>query len=124
MIFGPCKQCGFYGGHHRNCSTAPAKEAPGKPRRVELLEEAASLTSGDRDREYGPPAINMEASGALKITLREHLIRDISPAEMEALDMALTKIGRLITGSPKRDTYVDAAAYLAIAGEIALGPET
>lgn len=95
----------------------------GKPLRVQLLEEGMVLTNGDRDKEYGPPAINMAASAALKKALREHMTRDISGAELEALDMALTKIGRLITGTPKRDTYVDAATYLAIAGEIGIGDQ-
>ena len=91
-----------------------------KPDRVLVLEEAASLTRGERDLQYGPPLVNLTASGDLKRTMREHLVRDLSPAELEALDMVLTKIGRIITGpEPKRDNYVDAAAYMAIAWEAA-----
>lgn len=91
-----------------------------EPVRVGILQEGAKLTSGARDKEYGPPSVNMAASGALKKAMRDHMVRDISLAELEALDMVLTKLGRLITGTPKRDTYVDAAAYLAIAGEIGM----
>ena len=91
-----------------------------KSDRVLVLEEAASLTSGERDLQYGPPLVNLTASGDLKRTMREHLVRDLSPAELEALDMVLTKIGRIITGpEPRRDNYVDAAAYMAIAWEAA-----
>lgn len=91
-----------------------------KSDRVLVLEEAASLTSGERDIQYGPPLVNLSASGDLKRTMREHLVRDLSPAELEALDMVLTKIGRIITGpEPRRDNYVDAAAYMAIAWEAA-----
>lgn len=91
-----------------------------KSDRVRVLEEAARLTSGERDLQYGPPIVNLTASGDLKRTMREHLVRDLSPAELEALDMVLTKIGRIITGpEPKRDNYVDAAAYMAIAWEAA-----
>lgn len=90
------------------------------PERVKILHEGATITHGPRDAEYGPPAVNMACAGALKKALREHMTRDISPAELEAIDLALTKIGRLATGTPKRDTYVDAATYLAIAGEIGL----
>jgi hypothetical protein len=91
-----------------------------KSDRVLVLEEAASLTSGERDVQYGPPIVNLTASGDLKRTMREHLVRDLSPAELEALDMVLTKIGRIITGpEPRRDNYVDAAAYMAIAWEAA-----
>lgn len=90
------------------------------PLRVRILNEGARLTSGDRDAEYGPPAVNMAAAGALKAVFRAHMVRDISPAELEAIDMCLTKLGRIATGRPKLDTYIDAATYLAIAGEIAL----
>lgn len=92
------------------------------PIRVQILREGERLTSGDRNVEYGPPAINLSAAGALKRVLREHITRDISPAELEALDMVLTKMGRVITGTPKPDTYVDGATYFAIAGEIAICP--
>ena len=91
-----------------------------KPARVLVLEEAANLTSGERDLAYGPPIINLSASGDLKDMMRHHLVRNLSSAELEALDMVLTKIGRIITGPmPKRDNYVDAAAYMAIAWEAA-----
>jgi hypothetical protein len=88
--------------------------------RVSILKEGAELTSGSRDADYGPPAINMAASGELKAVFRRHLRREMSLAELEAIDMALTKLGRLATGKAKRDTYVDCATYIAIAGEIAL----
>jgi hypothetical protein len=92
-----------------------------EPLRVQMLHEGAKLTCGDRDVEYGKPSVNMAAAGALKAAFRAHLNREISPAELEAIDLALTKIGRMATGKkPKRDTYVDGAVYLAIAGEIAL----
>lgn len=102
------------------CEDFVFKQKPSTPERVKILNEGARLTSGDRDKEYGPPAVNMACSGALKKALRDHMTREMTPAELEAIDMALTKIGRLATGTPKRDTYVDAATYLAIAGEIGL----
>ncbi len=93
-----------------------------QPVRVELLLEGAALTNGDRDADYGPPAINLACAGELKAVMRKHMRRDISPAEMEALDQVCTKLGRVLTGpKPKRDTYVDGATYFSIAGEIALG---
>lgn len=92
------------------------------PMRVQILHEGARLTNGERDAEYGPPAVNMAAAGALKAAFRAHMTRDISLAELEAIDMALTKLGRIATGQKvKRDTFIDCAAYIAIAGEIALG---
>lgn len=92
--------------------------APADPVRVQILKEGAKLTNGQRDAEYGPPSINMKASGALKRVAREVATREITDAEWEALDMVLTKFGRVLTGTPKRDTYVDMATYSAIAGEI------
>lgn len=95
--------------------------APTQPTRVQILNEGAELTNGSRDVEYGTPAVNMAAAGELKAVFRKHLRRDISQGELEALDLAFTKLGRIATGAkPKRDTYVDCATYIAIAGEIAL----
>lgn len=91
------------------------------PERVKILEDAADITSGDREAEYGPPAFNLQCAGELKLLLRKHARRELTAGEWEAIDLAMTKLGRIVTGpKPKRDTYVDAACYLAIAGEIAL----
>ncbi|MBI2240264.1 MAG: hypothetical protein HYU59_05605 [Magnetospirillum gryphiswaldense] len=90
-----------------------------RPVRVAILYEGAKLTAGDRDKEYGDPRINMACAGELKRVVRAHLARAISPEEQEALDMVLTKISRYVTGSPKRDTFVDGATYFAILGELA-----
>ncbi len=91
------------------------------PRRVQILNEGATLTNGDRDKEYGPPGVNLAAAGELKAVFRKHLCREISAGELEAIDQVLTKVGRVATGQqPKRDTYVEGATYFAIAGEIAL----
>ena len=93
------------------------------PERVRILADGARLTNGDRDKEYGPPLNNFSLSGKIKRLLREHTGRDIHPAEQEALDMVVTKLSRAVAGKPKRDTYVDGAAYFAIAGEIALSTD-
>lgn len=89
-------------------------------KRVELLNEAARLTGQDRNREYGEPRPNMQCAGELKEVIRRWRSRSVSPAELEALDMCCTKMARLMTGKPKADTYIDLAAYAAIAGEIGL----
>lgn len=93
------------------------------PLRVQILKDAAVLTDGDRNVEYGDPTINMACAGELKDVVSKYLARAMSPAEREAIDMALSKIARLVTGHPKRDTYVDGACYLAIAGECAIRSE-
>lgn len=89
--------------------------------RVGILNEGARLTGSDRDKTYGDPVINLACSGELKQVFRKYIQRDVSTQELEAIDMALTKLGRIATGpAPHRDNYVDAAAYIAIAGEQAL----
>ncbi len=88
--------------------------------RSSILLEGAQLTSGDRDASYGEPIVNLGCAGDLKRTFRKHLKRPMHPGEEEAIDMVLSKLGRIATG-PRvvRDNYVDAATYIAIAGEIA-----
>lgn len=90
------------------------------PYRVKVLKEASKLTNGNRDAEYGPPSLQQACAGELKATFRCYLERWIEPGEQNALDMVMEKLSRLATGQPKRDTYVDAAAYMAIAAECAL----
>jgi hypothetical protein len=91
-----------------------------RPIRIEMLAEGMDLTWGDRDKEYGDPAINGACAGELKAVLRKWVKRDMTPAEQEFLEMVLTKIARIVTGSPKRDSYVDGAVYMTMAGEVAL----
>jgi hypothetical protein len=90
------------------------------PMRVQILNEGAHITAGDRQRDYGSPLNNFQLAGAMKALIRQHANRDISPEELHALDMVLLKIARAVTGKPVRDTYVDGATYFAIAGELAL----
>ena len=92
------------------------------PIRASILDEARELTVSARQSEYGPPSVNFACAAELKTVFRKHAKRDITPAEMEALDMLFTKLGRIATGAVKRDNYVDGAGYIALAGEIALAP--
>lgn len=89
--------------------------------RLTILRKASSLISGDREAAYGPPKRNLTCAGELKAVFRKWLEkseRKITPGELEALDMVMTKLGRLATGSGQLDTYVDGAAYFALAGEL------
>lgn len=94
--------------------------------RGRILNEARRATEGDRNRLYGDPVIQLELAGFLKAAARERYDeagrpRTICDAEWEAIDSTLTKISRIILGPVvHRDSYVDAAAYMAIAGECAL----
>jgi len=102
----------------------PAADRMTTPDRVRVLQDAAALTNGDRDTTYGPPSVNQNAAGRLKALMRELTTRDVSPAELEALDMVMTKLSRIMTGPVvHRDNYVDGSAYFAIAYENAMNAD-
>ena len=80
----------------------------------ELLSEAAD-TILDRGADYGTPALNHLRISKL---WSAYLERSIEPHEV-AVCMALLKISRLQETPHHHDSYIDAAAYVAIAHEIA-----
>jgi hypothetical protein len=82
--------------------------------RGEILEEAARLTAKDRQNIYGDPRNNHVRIADLWTTYLEH---QITPQQV-AICMALVKIARLME-TETEDSFVDLAAYAAIAGEIA-----
>lgn len=84
--------------------------------RIEILTEAARLTGGDRDKNYGTPRTNHERIAAIWSVV---LGIEVTPSQV-ALCMAGVKIARLVETPDHIDSFVDGAAYLAIAGEIAL----
>ena len=78
-----------------------------------ILEEAKELVKGDRQKEYGDKLTNHENIAALwSIFLR----KKITPHDA-AMCMALVKVARLMHAR-KQDSYIDLAAYAAIAAEI------
>ena len=91
--------------------------------RESILRTAIDFTTGDRDVEYGDPVTQLGQAGYLKQIVRQFnrdnpTARRLSFAEWDAIDMILEKLSRLICGGmSKRDTYIDVAAYAAIAGE-------
>ena len=82
-------------------------------KRTAILETAATLVNGDRARDYGTPTANFGRIAAGWSVILDH---DVS-AEQVALCMAWLKIARLVNG-PHDDSYVDAAAYMALAAEL------
>ena len=99
--------------------------ATGEPRvseeRERILAEAARLVVGDRQRDYGPPSESfcriadlwstyLRGSGAASdVEIEAHHV---------AMMMVLLKISRSCESPQKRDSYVDAAGYVALAGEL------
>lgn len=96
--------------------------------RTAILDTAASLITGEKQAEYGPPAEAFATYAALWTTyLGARLATPIEPHEV-AVMMALLKIGRSMHSPEKPDTWRDTAGYVAIAGELApvkstLGPK-
>lgn len=82
--------------------------------RTITLETACKLINGDREAHYGTPQENFAriAKGWQVI-----LQCDVTP-EHVALCMAWLKIARLVQG-PHADSYIDGAAYMALASELA-----
>lgn len=82
--------------------------------RGDILRKAHELTHGDRDKNYGTPLVNHQRIAAIWSVI---LGKEVTPHEV-ALCMAGVKIARLIESPFHLDSYVDGAAYMAIAGEI------
>ncbi len=79
----------------------------------EILKEAHDLIGADRHKDYGDKLTNHTNIAALwSIFLR----KKVTPHDV-AVCMALVKVARLMH-QHKKDSYVDMAAYAAIAGEI------
>ncbi len=74
----------------------------------------ARATIQDRGMDYGHPSDNMQRTAALWSSYLEMPITDYQVA----MCMALVKIARSME-THKTDTYIDLAAYVAIAGQLA-----
>lgn len=83
--------------------------------RGDILNEAHKLTHGDRDKNYGSPLLNHQRIAAIWSVILE---QDVRPDQV-ALCMAGVKLARLVETPDHTDSFVDGAAYFAIAGEIA-----
>lgn len=81
--------------------------------RRHILEDAATLICGQREKDYGTPQENF---GRIAAGWSEILRTEVTP-EQVALCMAWLKIARLANG-PHRDSYVDGAGYMALAAEL------
>ena len=80
----------------------------------ECLSQAITLSANDRQKDYGDKTNNHNNiarlwSAYLDIKIEAHDV---------AIMMALLKMARTKLGAVSKDTYIDMAAYSAIAGEI------
>ena len=79
----------------------------------DALKQARDLIMGPRAKTYGDKIVNHANIAKLWTA---YLDKEIT-AHDAAVMMALLKVARTKFGQPTEDTYVDAAAYMAIAGE-------
>lgn len=100
-------------------------------KRVQILEIAADLVSGDRDKAYGDAFTNMmnlaelltayleiQTKGRVIGVDGENLTGIYALTAVDAANiMVLVKMARTVSPSCGIDTFIDMAAYAAIAGE-------
>lgn len=84
--------------------------------RFDVLDEAARLTGGVRDGVYGSPRVNHDRIARVWSVV---LGVEVSATQV-ALCMVGLKLARLSETVDHVDSFVDGAAYFAIAGELAL----
>lgn len=84
-------------------------------KRQEILSTAGELIDGERDRVYGSAKENFTTIGKLWEPIA-HV--ELSPVQV-ALMMNQLKVARLINTPDHPDSWVDAAGYIALGGEIA-----
>jgi hypothetical protein len=82
--------------------------------RKDILEQAIRLTTNDRNLQHGEPYINHDNIARIWSVI---LGRKVEPFQV-ALCMAGLKLARLACNPDNMDSYIDGAAYLAIAGEL------
>ena len=84
-------------------------------KRSEILQEAERLVTTDRAETYGDAH---KMFGVLSMYWSAHLDHPVSAADV-AVMMGLLKLARAKASPTHTDSYVDAASYAALAGEMA-----
>ena len=95
-----------------------ARSEAGQPLRGCVLLDAHSVINGERQDAYGAPEDNFAIIADLwNNYLGNALTKFITPMDV-AMMMTLLKIARIRSGTATRDSFVDAAGYIALASEI------
>jgi hypothetical protein len=94
----------------------------------DLLNEVAEVISGARNRNYGPPRVNLDERTASLWNTYIGLLGNEEDWTFSLLDgvdvcnmMILVKMARIIEDRHHKDNYADMAGYAAAAWEIANG---
>lgn len=93
---------------------------------AELLKEVAEIVSGSRNKDYGPPSVNLDERTASLWTAYLRAKEDIfyinSFTGVDVCNMMiLLKMARTMEDSSVKDNYADMAGYAAAAWEIVNG---
>lgn len=93
-----------------------------KPTDESILDEAFKTINGERQDSHGKPEDSFQIIANFWTTYLGHKDMIIEGSlGLSALDVAhmmtLFKIARMLGQKPKRDNYIDAAGYLAIAAD-------
>jgi hypothetical protein len=97
----------------QSCETVLRIKGKGKSVKASDFLNEAKATIQDRGMEYGHPSDNMSRTACLWSAFLQMPVTDYQVASC----MALVKLARSME-SGKVDTYIDAAAYMAIAGQL------
>ena len=91
--------------------------------RAEILDTAKQIVTKDRNAKYGEPEDNFDVIAQFwnhYLSTTQGVCLDISAPDV-AIMMALFKIGRIATARDmNKDSYIDAAGYIACAAECAV----
>src|SRR4030095_12986664 len=90
------------------------------PERVNILNEAADLITGQRQEDYGTPQENFTRVADLwNVVIKRNLETNtpLSPRQVSDM-MILLKVARTVN-TPTHDSYVDISGYAGISGELA-----
>ena len=83
---------------------------------TEILQSATDIIQDRGLNDYGHPQDNMSHAAMLISAYLQYPVEDYQVCAI----LALIKIARASTGNPdKADNYIDAAAYLALMGQLA-----
>lgn len=87
----------------------PLNDSP----RAEILDEAKSLITGDRNAQYGPPTQDFQRSADILNALgyKGPGDRPILKHDIAIMVMAI-KLSRMVWTPAKRDTWADLAGYV------------
>lgn len=92
--------------------------------RAEILDAAKKIVTGEREKQYGSPEDNFAVIARFwEVYLSERCVGGgaevtLNPDDVAML-MTLMKVARIMTGTFKEDSYIDACGYLSCAAEIA-----